>query len=95
MGRNFGNYDGIKCEHWDARAPQQPSHPTFNLRKMIEAYDAEGAQTLNAVLDALATKWPKLADHAGDTSTHSAVNGQLPGVHIVITLRDDTPTIDG
>jgi hypothetical protein len=26
---------------------------------MIKAYDAEGAQTLNTVLCALATKWPK------------------------------------
>jgi len=91
MGRNFGNYDRIECEHWDARAPQQPSHPTFNLRKMIEAYDVEGAQTLNVVLGALAAKWPKLAGSGGNTSINSTANGPPPGVHIAINLGDDTP----
>lgn len=59
MGRHFGGYDQIRYELWDARAPRQPSHPVTNLREMIKAYDAEGAQILNKVLCELATRWPK------------------------------------
>jgi hypothetical protein len=59
MGRHFGHYNQIQYELWDGRAPNQPSHPAFNLSAMIKSYDAEGAQTLNTVLCALATKWPK------------------------------------
>jgi hypothetical protein len=62
MGRSFGHYNQIKYELWDARAPNQPSHPAFNLSAMIKAYDAEGAQALNTVLCALATKWPKVVN---------------------------------
>jgi hypothetical protein len=58
MGRRFGHYNHIQYELWDAGAPNQPSHPAFNLSAMIKAYDAEGAQALNTVLCALATKWP-------------------------------------
>jgi hypothetical protein len=59
MKRGFGNYNQIEYELWDARTPLRPSHPTFNLSAMINAYDAEGARILNEVLCALATKWPK------------------------------------
>lgn len=58
MGRHFGDYSQIRFELWEARAPQQTTHPTFNLSAMIEAYDAEGAQTLNIVLCELAKNWP-------------------------------------
>jgi hypothetical protein len=58
MGRHFGNYGRIQCELWDARAPNQPSHPTFDLGLMIKSYDAEGALILKAVLDSMAAKWP-------------------------------------
>jgi hypothetical protein len=58
MGRNFGNYNRIQYELWDARVPTQPSHPTFDLGAMIKSYDDEAAQTLRAVLDAMAAKWP-------------------------------------
>ncbi len=58
MGRRFGNYDNIQYELWDARTPKQPSHPAFNLRAMIEAYDSEGAHILDLVLCKLANKWP-------------------------------------
>jgi hypothetical protein len=59
MGRHFGSYNRITYELWDARAPDRPSHPTFDLCKMIKAYDAEGATILSEVLSALANKWPK------------------------------------
>jgi hypothetical protein len=62
MGRRFGTYNEIRYELWDARNPDWPSHPTFNLRKMIKGYDAEGAKILKKVLSSLATKWPKLAE---------------------------------
>ena len=62
MGRRFGSYNEIRYELWDARNPDWPSHPTFNLRKMIKGYDAEGTRILKKVLCALATKWPKLAE---------------------------------
>ena len=58
MGRGFGNYNRIKYELWDARAPLQPSHPTFDLGHLIKVYDAEGAQILMVVLNTMAAKWP-------------------------------------
>src|SRR6266404_3083855 len=35
MGRSFGNYDRVTYELWDANMPN-PTHPSFNLRHMIE-----------------------------------------------------------
>jgi hypothetical protein len=57
MGRDFGTYERIQYELWDAEI-RQPSHPTFNLGAMIKAYDADAAKLLNAVLGALKEKWP-------------------------------------
>ena len=53
MGRGFGQPNSIRA--LGERDPRQPSHPAFNLSAMIKAYDAEGAQTLNTVLFALAS----------------------------------------
>jgi hypothetical protein len=65
---------------------------------MIKAYDAEGAQTLNTVLCALATKWPKavsqsdtLGAQVEDTSTESAAVRGSSGFSIVIDFS--TPSI--
>jgi hypothetical protein len=98
MGRGFGPYERIQYELWDARAPQQTSHPTFNLSAMIKAYDAEGAHILNTVLCALATNWPKIetpSDTPGvqvkDTSTGSGPASQSSGIRIVI-VDASTPT---
>lgn len=98
MGRGFGHYNQIRYELWDARAPRQPSHPAFNLSAMIKAYDAEGPQTLNTVLCALATKWPKavsqsdtLGAQVEDTSTESAAVRGSSGFSIVIDFS--TPSI--
>jgi len=89
MGRRFGDYDQIRYELWDARMPKQPSHPTFNLRAMIKAYDVEGARALKIVLSALATKWPRnvRSSPVGAPPTASVAIGAGPGVHIVITPR--------
>jgi hypothetical protein len=57
MGRNFGSYQRIEYELWDAGI-QQPSHPSFNLETMIKAYDAEAVQLLNVVLNTMVAKWP-------------------------------------
>jgi hypothetical protein len=84
MGRNFGNYDQIQYELWDAHMPQRPSHPTFNLRKMIEAYDVEGAEILNMVLSTLATKWPR---NVNETDVGAPPTASGPGVRIVIIPR--------
>jgi hypothetical protein len=86
MGRGFGSYNQIRYELWDARMPQQPSHPRFNLRAMIKAYDVEGAQALKMVLSALATKWPRNVSSSavGAPPTASVAAGAGPGVHIVI-----------
>jgi hypothetical protein len=91
MGRGFGDYNRISYELWDARASQQPSHPAFDLSAMINAYDSEAAQTLNAVLCAMETKWPKTVSpsdsfgaQVGNTSAALAVATPSPGIRIVI-----------
>jgi hypothetical protein len=88
MGRGFGHYNRIQYELWDARAPSQPSHPAFNLSAMIMAYDAEGAQALNTVLCALATKWPK-AVSPSDTRGAQVEDTSTSGFSIVINLTDE------
>jgi hypothetical protein len=57
MGRMFGNYTAIKYEMWDAHT-QQRTHPTFNLRQMIEAYDVEAGILMSEVLTEMMTRWP-------------------------------------
>jgi hypothetical protein len=57
MGRSFGDYNRIQYELWDARTPNQPSHPEFSLGAMIKQYDVEAARTLKGVLDAMNAKW--------------------------------------
>ena len=57
MGRGFGNYNCIKYELWDA-STGQTTHPVFNLRQMIQAYDAEASIMLNHVLSTMKSNWP-------------------------------------
>jgi hypothetical protein len=57
MGRSFGKYDIIRYEQWDASTGQR-THPVFDLRQMISAYDAEASVVLNAVLSCMKSKWP-------------------------------------
>ena len=57
MGRGFGNYNHIQYELWDSSTNQR-THPVFDLRMMIQAYDAEASDVLKAVLSTMKTKWP-------------------------------------
>lgn len=56
MGRNFGTYRSIKYEMFDAQS-SKTTHPTFNLRQMIDEYDAEAAQVLDKILAAMKSRW--------------------------------------
>jgi len=49
MGRRFGNYNRIHFSLWDAHTGKA-THPSFNLRRLIEDYDKEACSILNAVL---------------------------------------------
>ncbi len=57
MGRSFGTYASIKYEMYDAQSSKR-THPTFNLRQMIDEYDAEATQLLDDVLDTMKSRWP-------------------------------------
>jgi len=57
MGRSFGGYDQVTYELWQVGGAQ-PTHPTFNLRQMINDYDGEAGAILQGVLAAMKSKWP-------------------------------------
>lgn len=57
MGRCFGDYGCIRYEIWDAQTGKT-THPTFNLRRMIDAYDEEAGDLLGTVLTAMKAIWP-------------------------------------
>jgi hypothetical protein len=57
MGRSFGKYDHISYELWDAGTKQR-THPTFNLRHMVDDYDKEASRILCDVLTSMKSKWP-------------------------------------
>jgi hypothetical protein len=57
MGRNFGSYAQINYELWDAHTGKR-THPTFDLRQMINAYDAEAGALLGIVFTTMKTNWP-------------------------------------
>lgn len=57
MGRSFGKYNRVTYELWDA-STQKPTHPSFNLRQMIEGYDQEASQVLSSVLVSMKAQWP-------------------------------------
>jgi len=65
MGRHFGNYDRIQFELWDAHT-KKTTHPTFNLRKLIDDYDLEASTILNIVL----TKMRQLAADENASTDH-------------------------
>jgi hypothetical protein len=56
MGRSFGRYDRISYELWEAGG--RVKHPTFNLRRMIGAYDDEAGGILQNVLVTMRLRWP-------------------------------------
>lgn len=49
MGRRFGDYANIQYEQYNS-ATDQTSHPTFDLRSLIQCYDAQAADVLSSVL---------------------------------------------
>jgi len=57
MGRAFGTYERIQYELWDA-STGQTTYPVFDLRQMINHYDAEASTVLGNVLSAMKSKWP-------------------------------------
>ncbi len=57
MGRGFGNYRAIKYEVWDAHTRTR-THPTFNLRTLIGAYEAEAEKILLNILAVMKQRWP-------------------------------------
>jgi hypothetical protein len=57
MRRGFGNYDRIVYELYDAHT-KAITHPTFDLRKMIDDYDTEAGHVLGSILSAMCEKWP-------------------------------------
>ena len=56
MGRNFGGYPRIRYELFE-EGSMTPTHPSFNLKAMLQTYDAEAAAVLDGVLSALKARW--------------------------------------
>ena len=63
MGRGFGNYQAIKYEVWDAHTHTR-THPTFNLRTLIGAYEAEAEKILLDILAGMKRRWPQESSHS-------------------------------
>lgn len=57
MGRSFGTYSRIQYELWEEGSGKS-THPTFNLRQMIDDYEQEAVQVLKTILATLKTRWP-------------------------------------
>jgi hypothetical protein len=57
MARSFGSYNSVTYELWDASS-QKTTHPTFNLRRMIDDYDKQASQILQDVLTTMKARWP-------------------------------------
>jgi hypothetical protein len=57
MGRGFGPYERITYEQYDS-STRTRTHPTFNLKALINSYDAEAARLLSAVLAEMKRKCP-------------------------------------
>jgi hypothetical protein len=57
MGRRFGNYNRIVYELWDERT-RSTTHPSFDLRQMINDYDIQASNVLGSVLSTMRANWP-------------------------------------
>jgi len=51
------NLNRVTYEQWDA-STQTRTHPTFNLRAMIDDYDQQASQILQNVLSTMRSRWP-------------------------------------
>lgn len=59
MGRQEKTYREMTYELWDG-GTQKVSHPRIDLGRMIDAYEAEAADHLAAILAHLRREWPAL-----------------------------------
>jgi hypothetical protein len=57
MGRDFGDYPSIHYEVFE-EGSAAPKRPSFNLKAMLQTYDAEAAEVLKGVLSTLKARWP-------------------------------------
>ncbi len=57
LGRMPRYYRQIEYELWDA-ATGRTTHPSFDLRHLIERYDIEASQLLQTVLSEMKRRWP-------------------------------------
>lgn len=57
MGRQEKTYNELTYELWDGGA-EKVSHPRVDLGKMIDAYEAEAVDHLEAILAHLRQEWP-------------------------------------
>jgi hypothetical protein len=57
MGRSFGNYNSIQYGLWDAASGNR-THPVFNLRQLLGAYDSEASVILQSILATMKARWP-------------------------------------
>ncbi len=55
MGRDFGDYDGLKYEQW--QSPNDITHPVIDLGKHIDAYEDEASEVLNVILNRMREAW--------------------------------------
>lgn len=63
MGRQEKTYSELTYELWDGGA-QTVSHPRVDLGKMIDAYEIEAADYLDAVLAHIRREWPVFSPSA-------------------------------
>lgn len=57
MGRMFGGYARVQYEQYNS-ATDEITHPTFDLRSLIQSYDAQAASVLSTVLAEMKRKCP-------------------------------------
>lgn len=58
MARNFGSLDAIRYEQFQCSSSSYPTHPTINMRTLIERYDVEASAALGLVFDHMRKNWP-------------------------------------
>jgi hypothetical protein len=57
MGRMPRNYRQIEYELWNADS-SKITHPSFDLRVLLERYEVEASRLLLTVLDKMKSRWP-------------------------------------
>jgi len=57
LGRGFGDYDSFTYEQW--QSPDQISHPSIELGRLITEYEAEASEVLNIIFKHMKEAWEK------------------------------------